>query len=219
MITKDATLTLTCGTVLYHRTARNADGTALRCRVSGACKVWKTRPEDFRLPVKHGLRHSLYLTPANAEDWLLSDPTADTPPAGDTAGWLIHQTFARPGKPRLGLDEAGVLADALDELNTPDSRRAAFLLRLWREQVGRGELCPGPNTLRGGVTAEAATGGGRILARPGVVWGEGASSNRPCWWVSVTSPKYDSSRTRLGNANHCLRLSVWAEPGWAGLPD
>lgn len=188
--------------------------------MSGACKVWKTRPEDFRLPVKHGLRSP---RPPPKTGFCPTRPPTPRRPAG--AGWLIHQTVARPGKPRLGLDEAGVPAAALDELNTPDSRRAAVPLRLWREQVGRGELCPGPTTLTGGVTAEAATGGGRTLARPGVVWGEGAahsagaSPTRPCWWASVTSPKYDSSRTRLGTANHCLRLSVWAEPGWAGLPD
>ena len=26
-----------------------------RVRVSGQCKTWKTRPDDFRLPIKYGL--------------------------------------------------------------------------------------------------------------------------------------------------------------------
>lgn len=30
----------------------------VRVRVSGRCQTWKTRPEDFRLPVKYGLYES-----------------------------------------------------------------------------------------------------------------------------------------------------------------
>lgn len=61
----------------YHRTLRNADGTAVRCRVNGECKTWRTRPLDYRLPVKHGLRDCFYITPSNEQDWLLQDPTED----------------------------------------------------------------------------------------------------------------------------------------------
>jgi hypothetical protein len=35
-------------------------------RANGACKTWKTRPADFRLPVKWGLRSYDAITPANA---------------------------------------------------------------------------------------------------------------------------------------------------------
>lgn len=56
---------------LWHVSAKNADGTPLRCRVNGACKTWKTRPDDFRLPVKHGLRNCFYITPSNAHEWEL----------------------------------------------------------------------------------------------------------------------------------------------------
>jgi hypothetical protein len=52
-----------------HATLTNADGTPVRCRASGACKTWKTRPDDFRLPVKYGLRQSFYITPRNAHEW------------------------------------------------------------------------------------------------------------------------------------------------------
>jgi len=55
----------------YHRTLRNSDGTAVRCRVNGTCKTWKTRPDDFRLPVKYGLKECFYITPDNAGDWTL----------------------------------------------------------------------------------------------------------------------------------------------------
>lgn len=53
----------------WHRFERNADGTPLRCRKSGQLKTWKTRPDDFKQPVKCGLKTSFYLTPANIADW------------------------------------------------------------------------------------------------------------------------------------------------------
>ncbi len=42
------------------------------CRPSGACKTWKTRPEDFRLPVKHGLRESSAIERHNMNEWHLA---------------------------------------------------------------------------------------------------------------------------------------------------
>jgi hypothetical protein len=53
----------------YHRKERNADGTPVRCRVTGKCKTWKTRPTHFRLSVKHGMYDSFYLTHENAHEW------------------------------------------------------------------------------------------------------------------------------------------------------
>lgn len=38
----------------------------IRWRANGKCKTWKTRPDDFSLPVKHGLRAYGYLTHDNA---------------------------------------------------------------------------------------------------------------------------------------------------------
>ena len=38
-------------------------------RASGSCKTWKTRPNEFRLPIKYGLRQSSYLTQAEAHDF------------------------------------------------------------------------------------------------------------------------------------------------------
>lgn len=43
-----------------------------RVRVTGRCQTWKTRPDAFRLPVKHGLRESGAITEANAQDWHLA---------------------------------------------------------------------------------------------------------------------------------------------------
>ena len=58
----------------YHVRLRNRDGTAVRCRRNGACKTWVTRPDDFRLPVKYGLRECFYITPGNAAEWTDVDP-------------------------------------------------------------------------------------------------------------------------------------------------
>lgn len=43
-----------------------------RVRPSGKCKVWKTRPSDFRLPVKYGMYESAEITQNNAADWHLA---------------------------------------------------------------------------------------------------------------------------------------------------
>lgn len=64
------------GTIFYHRTERNADGTAVRCRVMGKCKTWVRSPQAYRLPVKYGMYQSFYLTHRNSDVWLVSDPTA-----------------------------------------------------------------------------------------------------------------------------------------------
>lgn len=69
MITKDIAQQLRYREELQHVKLRNKDGSPVRCRVNGACKTWKTRPEDFSLPVKYGLRDCFYITLVNAEQW------------------------------------------------------------------------------------------------------------------------------------------------------
>jgi len=69
MLSKSICVNLDYRTELHHTTLKNADGTPTRCRVNGKCKVWKTRPEDYRLPVKHGLRRCFYITPTNEAEW------------------------------------------------------------------------------------------------------------------------------------------------------
>lgn len=66
MITKDEAMT---AQHFEHYKAKNADGTALRCRAMGACKTWKTRPTEFKLPVKYGMYNSFYITQDNAHEW------------------------------------------------------------------------------------------------------------------------------------------------------
>lgn len=71
MITKQDALTQP--RELWHVRKKNADGTPVRVRINGACRTWKTRPDDFRLPVKSGISHYGYITPANAAEWCLPE--------------------------------------------------------------------------------------------------------------------------------------------------
>lgn len=73
MITKDQAMNTGRGVNFEHVSSKNADGTPTRARVNGQCKIWKTRPEDFRLPVKHGMYQCFYITPENAADWYLPE--------------------------------------------------------------------------------------------------------------------------------------------------
>jgi len=69
MLTKEQACALTVGKVLHHTTIKGSDGEPARCRVSGACKTWKREPERFKLPVKHGLFDSFYITNFSAAEW------------------------------------------------------------------------------------------------------------------------------------------------------
>lgn len=66
MVTKSQAMT---ARNFEHVSLKNRDGSRLRCRANGMCKTWKTRPEDFRLPVKYGLKECFYITPSNAAEW------------------------------------------------------------------------------------------------------------------------------------------------------
>ena len=50
-------------------------------RRMGRTKTWKTRPDEFRVPVKFGLYQSGYVTEHDAHEWHLPE---DCPVAGDT---------------------------------------------------------------------------------------------------------------------------------------
>ena len=62
MITLEQAKSLDYGDVLYHTIHKNADGTPQRWRVSGKPKTWKTRPDEVKVPVKHGLYNNDYIT-------------------------------------------------------------------------------------------------------------------------------------------------------------
>ena len=58
MITKDQALT---ETVFHFERPGNRNGCERWSR-NGAPKVWKTRPDEFRVPIKHGLYAYSYFT-------------------------------------------------------------------------------------------------------------------------------------------------------------
>jgi hypothetical protein len=74
MITKDDAVTTTYGVELHYGTCSKnigpRGGVTIRqyaVRVTGTCQTWKTRPNDFRLPVKHGLSTYGAITHDNAQ--------------------------------------------------------------------------------------------------------------------------------------------------------
>jgi len=69
MITIETAKTATYRQEFHHATAKNRDGSPARCRVNGKVKLWKTRPGEFRLLVKYGLKNCFYITESNAGDW------------------------------------------------------------------------------------------------------------------------------------------------------
>lgn len=62
MLTLQEAKSLKYGTLLYHITARNVDGTPKRWRVTGAPKLWKTRPKEVSVPIKHAMKDYDYIT-------------------------------------------------------------------------------------------------------------------------------------------------------------
>ena len=68
-MTRDQAIALSTGTMLHHVSLRNADQTPLRARVNGRPKLWSTRLEEFRLPMKHGLSNTFYITERDADQW------------------------------------------------------------------------------------------------------------------------------------------------------
>lgn len=53
-----------------HATLKNADGTAKRFRRNGANKLWKTRPNEFRIPVKYGMNGYYYIDQNNFSEFV-----------------------------------------------------------------------------------------------------------------------------------------------------
>ena len=66
MITKSQAMTANHFEMLNHN---NADGTPVRWRRNGKTKTWKTRPDHFQIPVKHGLYDYGYIDHDNANQF------------------------------------------------------------------------------------------------------------------------------------------------------
>ena len=55
MITLEQAKNLRHGDVLHNPDVTNAKGECKRWRVNGVPLIWKTRPQEVRVPLKHGL--------------------------------------------------------------------------------------------------------------------------------------------------------------------
>ena len=73
-ITKDQAMSLTYGTELHYGECTRVVGPrggvtehSERWRVNGKCRTWVTRPNEFTVPIKHGLYRSAYLMESNAD--------------------------------------------------------------------------------------------------------------------------------------------------------
>lgn len=73
MITADQASKLNYRATLIHVSKKDSRGNPVRCRVSGRCQLWKTRPTSFKLPVKYGLNYSFYITESNASEWCVEN--------------------------------------------------------------------------------------------------------------------------------------------------
>lgn len=100
MITRQQAIALPYRFELHHVRLKNADGTPVRCRINGKCKVWKRRPDDWELPVKYGLKQCFYLNPYNADEWVIPDATVA----------LAIELGLDPHTP------TGIIADKLDDM-------------------------------------------------------------------------------------------------------
>ena len=70
MITKSQAVNLRHGEILHMSEYKNADGTPVRWRVNGKTKTWKTMPDRFQVPLKHGLYDFGYLDEKNANQFV-----------------------------------------------------------------------------------------------------------------------------------------------------
>ncbi len=52
-----------------HTTIKNKRGDFARVRRNGKTKLWKTRPNEFKIPYKFGLYDYGYITEKDANNW------------------------------------------------------------------------------------------------------------------------------------------------------
>lgn len=54
----------------YHRKLKyKTRNEPLQCRRNGRTKFWKSRPGEFRIPVKYGMYEYFYIDHTNAHEW------------------------------------------------------------------------------------------------------------------------------------------------------
>ena len=76
MISLEQAKALKPGQLLFHTTNTRADGSPERWRVNGKVRTWKTRPDEVRVPLKHGLYDYDYLTHTDLDSLALTEEDA-----------------------------------------------------------------------------------------------------------------------------------------------
>lgn len=75
-----STVTADSADRFYHRTQTYAKSKRpIEVRRMGRTKRWKTRPNDFRIPVKFGMYDSFYIDNSNAHEWSTRPDPENTP--------------------------------------------------------------------------------------------------------------------------------------------
>ncbi len=64
---------------IYAKGEYGSDGRAVRWVVNGVPQLWKTRPNDFSIPVKHGMYDFGHITQLNAHRFTLKEPAPRRP--------------------------------------------------------------------------------------------------------------------------------------------
>lgn len=65
---------LKSGTIIYHVTNKNNDGTAQKWKVNGKVQTWKRDPLRVKIPVKYGLYRYDYITESELHLITLTEP-------------------------------------------------------------------------------------------------------------------------------------------------
>lgn len=102
MITVAQAKKLRHGQTIWLKDAWDSNGTAAHCRVSGKVQLWKTRPNDFKVPVKRGLYDNGYITPDNAVRFSLIQPSSKKPTKVIGKRPFVPRT-PRPYYPQYGI--------------------------------------------------------------------------------------------------------------------
>jgi hypothetical protein len=58
--------------MFYHKVDKNANGTPQQWRRNGATKLWKRKPNEFKIPVKRGMYQYEYITHENIDQFTWS---------------------------------------------------------------------------------------------------------------------------------------------------
>lgn len=77
--------------------SRGRTNEPIQVRSSGKCQTWKTRPNDFKLPVKYGMYESSYITQDNAALFITEDEYQKRSTQADAVASVLKNNPTRCG--------------------------------------------------------------------------------------------------------------------------